>query len=80
MSKSNDQILTLADLVNKAQVEEVEEVSKLQSKLDEHRNVVKYLRSKLNEVNLLNAKLLFRIITGCMLLCGYQKLSKKMLV
>ena len=39
--------------------EEVEEVSKLQSELDEHRNVVKYLRSKLNEVNLLNAKLLF---------------------
>ena len=35
------------------------EVSKLQSDLDEHRNVVKYLRSKLNEVNLLNAKLLF---------------------
>jgi hypothetical protein len=39
--------------------EEVEEVAKLQSDLDEHRNVVKYLRSKLNEVNLLNAKLLF---------------------
>ena len=36
-----------------------EQVSKLQSDLDEHRNVVKYLRSKLNEVNLLNAKLLF---------------------
>ena len=39
--------------------EEVKEVTKLQSDLDEHRNVVKYLRSKLNEVNLLNAKLLF---------------------
>jgi len=39
--------------------EEVKEVAKLQSDLDEHRNVVKYLRSKLNEVNLLNAKLLF---------------------
>jgi hypothetical protein len=39
--------------------EEVEEVAKLQSDLDEHRNVVKYLRTKLNEVNLLNAKLLF---------------------
>tara|TARA_R110002012_G_scaffold19795_3_gene70894 strand:- start:5669 stop:6883 length:1215 start_codon:yes stop_codon:yes gene_type:complete len=38
---------------------EMEEVSKLKSDLDEHRNVVKYLRSKLNEVNLLNAKLLF---------------------
>ena len=35
------------------------EVAKLKSDLDEHRNVVKYLRSKLNEVNLLNAKLLF---------------------
>ena len=47
--------------------EEVEEdtetsqgdVSKLQNELEEHRSVVKYLRSKLNEVNLLNAKLLF---------------------
>jgi hypothetical protein len=47
--------------------EEVEEdtetsqgdVSKLQNELEEHRGVVKYLRSKLNEVNLLNAKLLF---------------------
>ena len=39
--------------------EEVAEVAKLQSDLDEHRNVVKYLRTKLNEVNLLNAKLLF---------------------
>ena len=36
-----------------------EQVSQLKSDLDEHRNVVKYLRSKLNEVNLLNAKLLF---------------------
>jgi len=36
-----------------------EAVSKLTSELAEHRNVVKYLRSKLNEVNLLNAKLLF---------------------
>ena len=39
--------------------DEKNEVTKLQSDLDEHRNVVKYLRSKLNEVNLLNAKLLF---------------------
>ena len=31
----------------------------MKADLDEHRNVVKYLRSKLNEVNLLNAKLLF---------------------
>ena len=34
-------------------------VEKLQAEINEHRNVVKYLRSKLNEVNLLNAKLLF---------------------
>ncbi len=39
--------------------EATNEVAKLQSELDEHRNVVKYLRTKLNEVNLLNAKLLF---------------------
>ena len=39
--------------------EEVDEVKQLQSELDEHREVVKYLRGKLNEVNLLNAKLLF---------------------
>ena len=36
-----------------------EQVSKLTSELEEHRKVVKYLRGKLNEVNLLNAKLLF---------------------
>ena len=36
-----------------------EQVKKLSSELGEHRKVVKYLRSKLNEVNLLNAKLLF---------------------
>ena len=39
--------------------EEVEEVAKLKSDLDEHRSVVETLRGKLNEVNLLNAKLLF---------------------
>jgi len=38
---------------------EVDEVSKLQSDLDEHRSVIETLRGKLNEVNLLNAKLLF---------------------
>ena len=37
----------------------VEEVAKLKKEVKEHRDVVKYLRSKLNEVNLLNAKLLF---------------------
>jgi len=39
--------------------EEVEEVTQLKSDLGEHRKVIKFLRSKLNEVNLLNAKLLF---------------------
>ena len=38
---------------------QAEAVSKLKSELGEHRKVVKYLRGKLNEVNLLNAKLLF---------------------
>ena len=36
-----------------------EEINTLKADLEEHRNVVKYLRGKLNEVNLLNAKLLF---------------------
>ena len=36
-----------------------EQLNTLKSDLEEHRNVVKYLRGKLNEVNLLNAKLLF---------------------
>ena len=36
-----------------------EQVNTLKADLEEHRNVVKYLRGKLNEVNLLNAKLLF---------------------
>ena len=39
--------------------EAAEESDKLRSELAEHRKVVKYLREKLNEVNLLNAKLLF---------------------
>ena len=34
-------------------------VSSLTKDLKEHRNVIKFLKSKLNEVNLLNAKLLF---------------------
>ena len=36
-----------------------DEVATLQAEVKEHRDVVKYLREKLNEVNLLNAKLLF---------------------
>ena len=39
--------------------EEKNEVSKLKSDLGEHRSVIETLREKLNEVNLLNAKLLF---------------------
>jgi len=39
--------------------EEMDEVAKLQSDLKEHRSVIETLRGKLNEVNLLNAKLLF---------------------
>ena len=39
--------------------ESAEEVETLKGDLKEHRKVVKYLREKLNEVNLLNAKLLF---------------------
>jgi len=36
-----------------------EELQEVKKSLNEHREVIKYLRSKLNEVNLLNAKLLF---------------------
>jgi len=39
--------------------EEKNEVAKLKSDLGEHRSVIETLREKLNEVNLLNAKLLF---------------------
>jgi len=38
---------------------EMDEVAKLKSDLGEHRSVIETLREKLNEVNLLNAKLLF---------------------
>ena len=38
---------------------EMDEVSELKSSLEEHRSVIEELRGKLNEVNLLNAKLLF---------------------
>ena len=50
----------LDELEDKDEDEDVaEEVEKLQGDLTEHRKVIKYLKSKLNEVNLLNAKLLF---------------------
>lgn len=39
--------------------EEKDEVAELKSDLEEHRSVIETLRGKLNEVNLLNAKLLF---------------------
>lgn len=39
--------------------EEVDEVAQLRAELDETREAVKFMRDKLNEVNLLNAKLLF---------------------
>ena len=39
--------------------EKKDEVAQLQADLDEHRSVIETLRGKLNEVNLLNAKLLF---------------------
>ena len=39
--------------------EKKDEVAELKANLDEHRSVIEELRGKLNEVNLLNAKLLF---------------------
>ena len=39
--------------------DEADAVENLKAEIKEHRSVVKYLRAKLNEVNLLNAKLLF---------------------
>lgn len=64
----SDEEVNLEELINelKAEYSEVtdesdmsKEVTELKSSLQEHRNVIKFLRSKLNEVNLLNAKLLF---------------------
>ena len=42
-----------------AEEEEKDEVEELKKEIKETRDVVKYMRAKLNEVNLLNAKLLF---------------------
>ena len=53
-----EEILTALNEEDEEDEEEVETES-LKSDLAEHRKVVKYLRSKLTEVNLLNAKLLF---------------------
>lgn len=59
-----DEDIDLQELLNQLTEEEAEEntteqLETLQAELDEHREVVKYLRDKLNEVNLLNAKLLY---------------------
>jgi hypothetical protein len=61
-----EEIVDLSELLDELSEEDaeesedaVEEVKNLQSDLTEHRKVIKYLKSKLNEVNLLNAKLLF---------------------
>jgi len=53
-----EEILAALNEEDEEDEEEVETES-LKSDLEEHRKVVKYLRSKLTEVNLLNAKLLF---------------------
>ena len=50
---------TLAEEYEVSDEDDDEENAKLKAELKEHRDVVKYLRAKLNEVNLLNAKLLF---------------------
>ena len=60
-----EEIVDLSELLDELEGETeedeevAEEVTKLQGDLTEHRKVIKYLKSKLNEVNLLNAKLLF---------------------
>tara|TARA_Y100000593_G_C4306320_1_gene335961 strand:+ start:749 stop:1864 length:1116 start_codon:yes stop_codon:yes gene_type:complete len=67
VSEGHDDIVDLSELLDELEGEETEEddeevaeeVNKLQSSLKEHRDVIKYLKGKLNEVNLLNAKLLF---------------------
>ena len=40
-------------------MKENDELEEVKKSLGEHRDVIKYLREKLNEVNLLNAKLLY---------------------
>ena len=48
-----------AELSDEDDTELAQENTKLQGELDEYRKAVELLRGKLNEVNLLNAKLLF---------------------
>jgi len=62
--KEVDEEIDLEEVLKALQEEDEEddqkdEVANLKSEIKEHRDVVKYLRAKLNEVNLLNAKLLF---------------------
>jgi len=64
IAESDEEEIDLEEVLRALQEEDEEDTTSedmenLQSELDEHRDVVKYLRSKLNEVNLLNAKLLF---------------------
>jgi len=60
-----EEIVDLSELLDELEGETeedeevAEEVKKLSSDLTEHRKVIQYLKNKLNEVNLLNAKLLF---------------------
>ena len=62
--EENDEDIDLDEVLKALSEEEdeekeVDEVSELKSDLAEHRSVIETLRGKLNEVNLLNAKLLF---------------------
>ena len=58
-----DEDIDLDEIINalreEDEMEDEEEPSKSEEDLEEAYNVIKFLRSKLNEVNLLNAKLLF---------------------
>jgi hypothetical protein len=58
-----DEDIDLDEIINalreEEDMEDEEEPSKSEEELEEAYNVIKFLRSKLNEVNLLNAKLLF---------------------
>ena len=58
-----DEDIDLDEIINalreEEEMEDEEEPSKSEEDLEEAYNVIKFLRSKLNEVNLLNAKLLF---------------------
>ena len=64
LSEDIDEDIDLDEVLKALSEEEEEdekkdEVAELKANLDEHRSVIEELRGKLNEVNLLNAKLLF---------------------